>query len=448
MFQLSLRPFQRLILWTAVCAFLTACGCTAGSPRSGEGTATAAQAIAAVSPAVSPSPTLTVAPTAIATQTASPPPSTTPGATPAARADVEQYERGPQPTPRTPQPTATPKPTSFPCVPGNWRLDWEASGRLPPDVSMEVARFAYDSPRSFFIAVENWVGLIDLDEPFDVAEARDILVVGFAEIPELTTITDIEVQGGTAFVGGDSQLRVLNTNNNCYLTPIATADFPFPVQDVELEGDRIYVGGIIGGQLHIEVLDRRALPDIERLGALTFAPALWSVVGGQLLTYTEDEATVTAADVADLGAVVTRQTPLPIDPEWDVFKPQLVNDALSFITSDVGLVSITGLLEPEPTMASREVPFYFAVDGHTAGEHHLFVRINFCDVDWCISEVYVATRDLPDELVAINLYPHYPVYHYYAIQEDIIFAFSDYSLIVIDRTAAEGREIVRTYPLR
>ncbi len=444
MFQLSPRPFQRLILWLAVCAFLTACGGASSSSRPEEVTIPAA-VVAAV---VSPSPIPTSAPTATATQTAPATPSATPGATPAARADFEQYERGPQSTPRTPQPTAAPKPTSFPCVPGNWRLDWEASGRLPPDVSMEMARFAYDAPRSFFIAVENWVGLIELAEPFDAAEARDILVVGFAEIPELTTITDIEVQGGTAFIGGDSQLRVLNTDNNCYLLPIATADFPFPVQDVELEGDRIYVGGIIGGQLHIEVLDRRALPNIERLGTLSFAPALWSVVGGQLLTYTEHEVMLTVADVTNLGAVVTRQTPLPIDLEWDVFKPQLVNDALSFVTPDAGLVSITGLLEPEPTMASREVPFYFAVDGHTAGEHHLFVRINFCDVDWCISEVYVATRDLPDELVAISLYPHYPVHHYYAIQESIVFAFSNYSLIVIDRTAPEGREIVRTYPLR
>ena len=315
---------------------------------------------------------------------------------------------------------------------------------------MAEAHFTFDPPRSLFIAIENWVGQIALRDPVGVKNKYDIEVVGFVETPRLSTISDIAVRDDVAYLVGDSQLVIMTAAYDCYWFPITTATLPFAPQDVELEGDRLYVGGISDGELLIEAFNLAALPAVESLGSLALPPALWSVVGDQLLTYDEQRATVTVTDVADLGAVTTRDVPLPLDPAWQLIgRPQLVDDTLSLVVIDKGVGSIAGLLEPEPTLAWHELPPYYSPGGsHTAQANTLFVVFTWADADRYNSSVWVSMRDKPGPLKEIPLYPHYPVHHYYAISDDIVLAFSDYSLIVLDLTAPEGQVIVRTYPLR
>ena len=127
------------------------------------------------------------------------------------------------------------------CAEGEWRFYFEAGGGLPLDVTMSDPRFAFDRPRSFYVAVANWVGLIRLEQPLDLAARYDIDVPRFVEMPDFPLIADLEVQNDVAFVVGGAQLAVVNATWNCYWRPITEATFPFPAQDVELEGERIYV---------------------------------------------------------------------------------------------------------------------------------------------------------------------------------------------------------------
>ena len=312
------------------------------------------------------------------------------------------------------------------------------------------AHFAFDPPHSLFIAIENWVGLIDLQDLLNVEAKQDIDVVGFVKTPQLPIIRDIAVRDDVAYVVGGYQLVIMTAAFDCYWFPITSTTLSFAPQNIELEGERLYVGGIADGELQIEAFNLAALPVVESLGSFALPPAIWSVVGDQLLTYNEQRATVTVTDVTDLEAVTTRDVPLPLDPAWQLIgRPQLVADALSLVVIDKGLVSITGLLMPEPTVVWHELPTYYSpIGSHTAQATTLFVAFSWADANRYNSSVWVSTRDEQVPLREISLYPHFPVFHFYAIRDDLVFAFSDYSLIVIDLTAPVGQEIVRTYPLR
>ena len=91
------------------------------------------------------------------------------------------------------------------------------------------AHFADDG--ELFIAVENWVGLVILSEPFDVADPRAINVAGFVQWPDLPTINDIAARDN---------------------------------------------GSIADDQLHLEVLNLDVLPAIERRDSLTLPPAWYA----------------------------------------------------------------------------------------------------------------------------------------------------------------------------
>jgi|CXWK01.1.fsa_nt_gi hypothetical protein len=424
----SLR-YNRFLGLIAFCLFLAACASQA--ELAAVVTATAAQPTASLessSPPTMPAPT--TAPTSTATPISIDTPTTIPTVTP------------------TPSLTPTVTAIPFPCPTPRFMLHlFDRAGALPLDVSMDRAHFADDG--DIFIAVENWVGLVILSEPFDVADPRAINVAGFVQWPDLPTISDIAARDNLVFLAAGSQLVVANAAHACWLTPLATAEFSFPVQDIELEGNRLYVGGIADDQLHLEVLNLDVLPAIERLDSLTLPPAIWSVVGEQLLTYDRQSGVVTVTDVSNGGAAQTSDVPLPLDPAWRFFgPPQLVDNTLSLLVIDKGLGSIIGLLESEPTAHWREVPIEFAIEGHMAQVDRIFIFSNWGDAGSNSSTVWTGARDEQDPLREISLYPHYPVHHYYAISDSVIFAFSDYSLIVIDLTAPEGQEIVRTYPLR
>jgi len=176
---------------------------------------------------------------------------------------------------------------------------------------------------------------------------------------------------------------------------------------------------------------------------------VWSVVDDQVLTHEPQSATITITDVANLNAPVSRLVQIPLDPEWDsIGQPHLVEDAFSLLVRNRGLVSIAGLLGSELEVNWYTLSDDFMLGGHLAQERQLLIMENFADSYDTVSAIHVALRDSREGFVTAGLYPHYPVYSAYAISDDVIFAFSDYSLIVIDLTAPAGQEIVRTYPLR
>lgn len=442
------------LLWLSW-ALLAACR-SGAQPRTALEPAAVATATPPAMATATPEP-LAIAPTATATPATAEPTSAATTPTPTATLSSAETDLalghaqpgaadGVPPTPRlTPVPCPTRSPDAY--VP----LMWERSGPLPLDTSLSTAHTAFRPPHDFFIGVENQVGYIRLDEPaLLTTDPFSILVYGFDEIPDLPPITDIEAPGDELlYLTGGSRLTVVHAGDPCYLVPLATADFPFPAQHVELEDEHIYVGGSDGQQLHIAVLDRTALPEVRQLAALTFPPGVWSVVGDQLLTHESPSAAVTVTDVSDFSTPVSRLVQLPLDPEWDAIGPaHLVNDAFSLLIRNRGVVSISRLLEPEQAVQWHPVQDDFMLGGHLAQELQLLIIENFSDMGSGSSTIHVARRDNQQGFVSAHLYPHYPVYSGYAISDDVVFAFSDYSLLVIDLTAPEGQEVVRTYPLR
>lgn len=327
---------------------------------------------------------------------------------------------------------------------------WERSGVLPLDISLADAHYAFLPPRDLYVAVQNWIGIVRLDEPERlVADPYSILTYGFEEVPGLPAATDIEVSSnGLLYLTGDFRLTLLHADDPCYLVQAATADFPFPAQDVELEGARVYVGGQDGEGLHISVLDQAALPKLQQLTMLTFPRGVWSVVGEQLLTYDPVAALVTISDLSDLNAVVTREVAVPVEPEPnEIGQPQMFDDTLSLLIWDKGHMTMSSLLEAEPVVTWREFNTYYSFRFHLLQAKHIFVVHNWCDVG-CTSGVYIADRNPEGEFEFFPLYPHYPVFHYHGIEEDVVLAFSDYSLIVMNLNAPPGQHVVRTYPWR
>ena len=203
----SLR-YNRFLGLIAFCLFLAACASQA--ELAAVVTATAAQPTASLessSPPTMPAPT--TAPTSTATPISIDTPTTIPTVTP------------------TPSLTPTVTAIPFPCPTPRFMLHlFDRAGALPLDVSMDRAHFADDG--DIFIAVENWVGLVILSEPFDVADPRAINVAGFVQWPDLPTINDIAARDN---------------------------------------------GSIADDQLHLEVLNLDVLPAIERRDSLTLPPA-------------------------------------------------------------------------------------------------------------------------------------------------------------------------------
>lgn len=444
MSRLAFRPYCLLYL-SLLGLLLVACdGTSQGSPAAVVSTATT-PASAVNLPSATPPPSATAAPPTVTSTSVATVIATAASVT----ATDEGIDSGLEHGLLTVATPGTSAPAPLPCSPDNerWRIDVEQ--RLPPDVPLSSARLAFDAPQSLYMAIGNWVGSIEMRQPLTLDDPYNIFPLRVVEIQELSAIMDIEVQSESAFLVGDSQLVVAHTDFYCYLLPITIVDFPFAVQDLELEGDRIYVSGVADGRLHIEILERDWQMNIERLGTLTFDPAEWSVVEEEILTLDHDDLTLSVTDVSVPESPVSRAISLALDPQWRIMSmPQLVDDSLSLVVWERGLLSVTGLLAPEPELTWRELDSYYILDSHQAVDNTLFVGGNFCDMGNCLSLVFMTTRDPEAPLVEINLYPHHPVYTFYPIREDVVFAFSDYSLIVIDLTAPEGQEIVRTYPLR
>lgn len=392
----------------------------------------------------------------VATESPSTAVAPTPAATVTPPTDATDHENEPSATNGGPaRPTVappTPPVTPVPCptrAPGEYAtLMWEQSGPLPVEISLSNAYTAFLPPYDFFIGVENQIGYVRLEEPaLLTSDPFSIFVYGFAEIAELPPITDIEAQADSLlYLTGGSRLTVVHAGDPCYLVRRATADFPFPAQDVEVEGERVYVGGSDGQQLHVVVLDRATL---QPLATLTFPYGVWSAVGEQLLTHDLAAGMVTISDLSDLNAVVAREVIVPFDPQWQgIGQPQLFGDALSLLVWEQGILTVSDLLDPKPAALWRELDFYFALDSLVMQDTHTFVTENWCDMGQCSSNVFIAGRNPEGEFAFYSLYPHHPVFHYHAVGDEVVFAFSDYSLIVLDLTAPERQHVVRTYPLR
>ena len=346
----------------------------------------------------------------------------------------------------TASPASSPTVTTIACVNSAPELEKRFPGAA--DLKMPNSRTFFDGD-FVYLATQNYVGIIDTSTP-----ARPKLY-GFWQLPRSEPATDVLAYNGILYVASGSTVQVLNLNPTCRLSPIAQLELPFNVTQVEVEDGRLYVGGI-NDQINMEQLAIFAIQSpgrLEQLGLVNFGeePVRWSVQQNEVFLLSGT--TLSAIDISDPAAPVYRQVDITLDSERLVRQPrEMVDNEFYYFSSSEGVNVIRELGQIAPHI--QVTPKEYAMESVTRamtesmqiGRDYIFLGINSCDVQ-CTSTFTIVSRESLEPLARVGLHPHYPSHAYVEITNEVIYAFSDDQLLVIDISDLEHPNIVRTVPL-
>jgi hypothetical protein len=127
-----------------------------------------------------------------------------------------------------PFPTSTP----IPCNSSGFLPEKE----MPVELDLRFSRTATDKSFLYF-AAQQFVGV------FDISVYETPKFLGFWKVPEIAKIYSIKAQNGIVYVAGDSTLLMLNESPECQFQILTKIDFPFQIFHLEVEHNRLYVGG-------------------------------------------------------------------------------------------------------------------------------------------------------------------------------------------------------------
>lgn len=365
---------------------------------------------------------------------------------------AEKTPHPPLATTMTPTPTATffPSPTYTP-EPSPTRVGVECENNqllpataFPTEIDMRSSRVVVDGSH-LYLAAQQYLGLFDLATP----ESPEFL--GFWELPELSGISAIEARDGLVYVSSESTLEILNTSPQCQFETIFRADMPLQIYQLELEDDRLYVGGVSenDGMDQVIILSTGEFPyqELDKVN-LGEKPATWSVFEETLYSLSGDKLLIT--DVSDPHTPFTQTVNLDLDSEVVLFSPRkFVKDTLYLLLQGHGgyrLTIVKELKEEVPTILQDPVAYFFGTRSvFQVGDNYIFIGSNSCDVS-CTSVMTIVDILDGQELSQFGLRPHYPIYRYEEIREDIIYAFSNDSLLVIDVSNMVEPKIIMEVP--
>lgn len=353
----------------------------------------------------------------------------------------------PNPTPTvTSSPIPSPTVTIIACVDDAPRLE----KRFPDstDLQMQNGRTFFDGD-FVYLATQNYIGLVDATVP---AQPR---FYGFWQLPQPEQATDVLAHDGMLYVSSGSTIQVLNLNSECRLSLITQLELPFKVTRMEVEDDRLYVGGI-NDQLNTEQLAIFAIQSpvqLEQLGLLDFGeePVRWSVEQNDVFLLSGGE--LSTIDVSDPATPVYRPIDVTLDAELIVRQPrEMVDNAFYYFSSREGMNVVRQLDQIPPRV--QTTPREYALDSVTRAiidfmqidRDYIFLGSNWCDVD-CASIVDIISRENLEPLTGMGLQPHYPVHSYVEITKELVYAFSDGSVLVIDISDLKHPQIIWEVPL-
>lgn len=359
---------------------------------------------------------------------------------------------------RTPVPTATatasstmtptlaPTATAIACIDGAPKLEKRFPG--PSDLQMQNSRTFFDGD-FVYLATQNYLGLVDTTIP---ARPR---FYGFWQLPQPEQATDVLAHNGVLYVSSGSTVQVLNLNPECRLNPVTQLEAPFNITRMEVEDDRLYVGGI-NDQLGTEQLAIFAIQSpvqLEQLGLLDFGeePVRWSVQRNEVFLLSG--VALSAIDVSNPAAPVSRPIDVMMDTEFLVRQSrEMIDNAFYYFSPREGQHVVRGLDQIPPYV--QTTPKEYALDSVTRAvidfiqidRDYIFLGSNWCDAG-CVSVVNIINRESLEPLIVLGLHPHYPVHTYVEITKKMVYAFSDDQLLAIDISDPKHPEIVQTVPL-
>jgi hypothetical protein len=343
----------------------------------------------------------------------------------------------PSPT-HTPTFTATPSTTPIPCDSASM-LPTEA---FPAQVDMERSRIAVANPY-LFLAVEQYIGLFDIsDPPLPV-------FLGFWEFPALPEISALVVRNDIVFAASGSSLEILNLASQCRLASLTRIELPFQIFRLQLEGDRLYVGGNSAADepLNVAILSIARPLEAEILNMVELEPAVWSVHDERLYSHVlGDVERILVTDLAEPTSPRTEPVNINIGPELLLRSLTRFVENKLYLLSDRDEFTMVEDLQAEVPVVWFFTEVYLFIAVFQVEDDYVFLGSNWCDAG-CSSILWILDAVNGTELSSLALHPHHPVWRYVEIQQDIIYAFAEDTLLVIDISDLDQSMFIGEVPL-
>lgn len=354
----------------------------------------------------------------------------------------------------TATPTLTPSLTSTPVPSTVAFIACHATGPLPDkafptQIDMTGShnqRVAISYPY-LYLATDQYIGV------FDIAAPDKPIFLGFWEFPDWPNISTLQVNSGVIYFTSGTTLITLKLSPECLFETIGTMDISFQAYQLQIEDNYLYLGGFLpdteGEQLSIFSIDGPG--QLEESSTIDFGeePARWSIFDG--IVYSLGNA-FTLIDVSDPINPQTRESNLELDPEILRYSPSEFFEDRLYLLWEGRYLTVINNLQDETPVVKRD-PQQRIIGGNLANfvyqvsENYIFLGDSSCGIS-CRSVVTVFNSEGGQELFAYGLPDnYYPVHSYYEIRPDIVYAFSDEFLLVIDISDIANPRIVAEVPL-
>lgn len=333
----------------------------------------------------------------------------------------------------------TPTASVVPCK-NTERLPSKA---FPSEIDMNGShnqRVAISYP-FLFLAVEQYIGV------FNIANPATPQFLGFWDFPDWPDISALQVYNEVAYFVSGSTLVTVNLSLQCRFEKIATIDIPFKIFRLQIEDDRLFVGGVSDTNERIITIYSIETPQqMNELGSVYLGnvPFTWSVteniiyaLGGELIL----------VNVSDPALPQTKSVNLTLDSEQLSYSPSLwKEDRLYLLWEGDTLTIFSHLQDTSPVMvqnSERQLILgnldYFAFQ---VSDDYIFLGGYTCEGS-CGSYVTIFDSVNGEKLSGLGIPEHQsPIHSYYEIESNIIYAFSDDSLLVIDITNQDEPVII------
>jgi hypothetical protein len=348
--------------------------------------------------------------------------------------------------PSTPTNTPTPWPTAVtvPCVTAN-----NLPGKVfPTQIDMTRShnqRVAIAYP-FLYLAVEQYIGVFDISEPTSPR------FWGFWNFPNWPEISTLQVDNGIIYFTSGTTLVMLNASPQCQFETIATMDVPYQVFQLQIENNRLYLGGVLSdiGRRQITVFSIDGPGQLEELGMVNLGqqPAVWSVFNEIIYSLGDN---FTLINISDPTNPRTQEGNLTLDPDLLRFSPsQFLADRLYLLWEGRYVTSISNLQSESPVTTRNPLEqmvmgdlnyFVFQVS-----ENYIFLGGYTCDGISCGSYITFFDSESIEELSGFGFYDNL-VHSYYEVQPYIIYAFTSEYLLVIDISNLDEPRIIAELPL-
>lgn len=342
--------------------------------------------------------------------------------------------------------TATPLPTPKP-------IPCQNIGSLPQKVfpiQLDMSRshnqrvvIAYPY---LYLAVEQYIGIFDITNPADPQ------LLGFWDFPDWPNISTLQVHDGIIYFTSGRTLLILNLLPQCRFETIAMINITIEPFRLAIEGNRLYVGGVLPGTQKRQIANFmiNAIGHLQESGTVDLGqvPVTWSLFEQNIYVLGDQ---VKVINVVDPNIPQIQEVNIALDPQKLRYSPSaFFEDRLYLLWEAEQLMIISDLQAEMPIMKSN--PKRQAIMGNLAyfryqvSEHYIFVGGYTCDGISCGS--YVVFYDSMDaqELSAFG-FPDQLIHSYYEVQQDIVYAFTDAFLLVIDISNITKPAIVTEVPL-